>query len=80
MPLLPFGQDSLTVNSSHHQAVKDLAPGLEVMAESEDGIIESVFKPGCKFLWAVQWHPEFSFKSDENSRKIFRAFVGIQKK
>lgn len=30
---------------------------------------------GVMPLWAVQWHPEFSFRSDENSRKIFGAFV-----
>ena len=70
-----LGKEVINVNSYHHQAVKDLAPGLEVMAESEDGIVEAVCKPDCKFLWAVQWHPEFSFKTDENSKMIFKAFV-----
>ncbi len=32
-------------------------------------------KASYGFLWAVQWHPEFSYKTDENSKKIFRAFV-----
>ena len=42
-----------------------------------DGILltEAVYMPGKRFLWAVQWHPEFSYKTDENSRKILRAFV-----
>ncbi len=31
--------------------------------------------PGRKFLWAVQWHPEFSFRNDENSQRIFSAFI-----
>lgn len=66
------------VNSYHHQAVKDLAPGLEVMAESEDGLVEALYRPGSKFLWAVQWHPEFSFKTDEYAKRIFRAFVEAQ--
>lgn len=70
-----LGSETLSVNSYHHQAVKDLAPDLEVMAESEDGLIEAVYRPGSKFLWAVQWHPEFSHKTDEYSKKIFRAFV-----
>ena len=73
-----LGTERLRVNSYHHQAVKDLAPGLEVMAESEDGLVEALYRPGSKFLWAVQWHPEFSFKTDESSKMIFRAFVEAQ--
>ena len=67
--------ERISVNSYHHQAVKDLAPGLEVMAESEDGIVEAIYMPSYGFLWAVQWHPEFSYKKDVNSKKIFQAFV-----
>jgi len=70
-----LGTDRISVNSYHHQAVKDVAPGLEIMAESEDGIVEAVYKPFYSFLWAVQWHPEFSYKTDDNSKKIFKAFV-----
>lgn len=65
----------LEVNSYHHQAVKELAPNLKVMAVSEDGLIEAVYMPELRFLWAVQWHPEFSYKTDNNSRKIFKAFI-----
>ena len=43
---------------------------------SEDGLTEAVCLPGKKFVWAVQWHPEFSFRVNEDSRKIFGAFVG----
>ena len=46
-----------------------------MMAVSEDGLIESYYLPDHPFLWAVQWHPEMSFHADENSRKIFRAFL-----
>ena len=70
-----LGSDRISVNSYHHQAVKDVAPCLEVMAKSEDGIVEALYKPFYRFLWAVQWHPEFSYKKDDNSRKIFKAFV-----
>lgn len=65
----------LSVNSYHHQAVKDLSPKLREMAFSADGLVEAVFMPGRKFVWAVQWHPEFLFRRDEDSRRIFRAFV-----
>lgn len=68
-------KDELFVNSYHHQAVKELAHGLIAMAESEDGLVEAVYKPGQKFLWAVQWHPEFSYLADEISCSIFKAFA-----
>lgn len=67
--------ETIEVNSYHHQAVKDLAPGLKIMAVSEDGLTEGIYMPEHPFLWAVQWHPEFSHKKDENSRLIFKAFV-----
>ena len=65
----------LRVNSYHHQAVKDLGSGLGVSAVSEDGLIEGVYDGGRSFLWAVQWHPEFSFKVDEGSRRLFQRFA-----
>lgn len=70
-----LGTGSITVNSCHHQGVKDLAPALRPMAFAPDGLAEAVFHPGRRFLWAVQWHPEFSRLVDENSRRIFRRFV-----
>lgn len=70
-----LGATCIGVNSYHHQAVKTLAPGLTEMARSEDGLVEAVCLPDRRFVWAVQWHPEFSFRVDEYSRNIFAAFV-----
>ena len=67
--------DTLAVNSYHHQAIRDLAAPLEAMALSPDGLIEAVRHPGQRFLWAVQWHPEFAYRSDPAARAVFRAFV-----
>ena len=54
------GSGTVKVNSVHHQAIKDLAPGLVVEARSpRDGLIEAVRQPGNSFVAAVQWHPEF---------------------
>ena len=53
-----LGKDTLPVNSYHHQAIHTLAPGLAAMAAAPDGIIEAVYEPGKRFVWAVQWHPE----------------------
>lgn len=70
-----MGSDTIGVNSYHHQAVKKLAPGLEVMAWSPDGLVEAVRLEGHPFCQAVQWHPEFSYMSDEHSRLLFSAFL-----
>lgn len=65
----------LGVNSCHHQAVKVLAPGLKVLARSEDGLVEAFKGEDNTFLWAVQWHPEMNYLKDENSVKIVKKFV-----
>lgn len=67
--------DRLMVNSYHHQAVKQLSAALRPMAYSPDGLVEACQAPDRRFMWAVQWHPEFSFESDASSRLIFRALT-----
>lgn len=49
-----------------------------VCAKAWDGIIEAVYYEGKKFVLGVQWHPEFTYKKDENIR-IFRSFVAACK-
>ena len=54
------GQRGATVNSVHHQGIKDLAPDFTVEARCpDDGTIEAVRWRGHSFVSAVQWHPEF---------------------
>ena len=53
-----IGKSPIQVNSSHHQAVKDVAPGFSVTATSEDGIIEGIETNDSAFIIGVQWHPE----------------------
>lgn len=67
--------DTIMVNSCHHQGLKELAEGLVISAKAEDGLVEAVEMPDKKYLKAVQWHPEFMHKKDEMSRKIFSDFV-----
>ena len=51
---------AVTVNSVHHQGIKDLAPGFVVEARCPaDGMIEAIRRPGPGYMAAVQWHPEF---------------------
>ena len=70
-----LGKDILEVNTLHHQAVKDLAGDLIPMAISPDGLIEAARMPGKRFVWAVQWHPEYMFKTDADSLSLFSHFV-----
>ena len=70
-----LGAGEIGVNSCHHQAIRDLAPGLSAMAAAPDGVVEAVYLPERRFVWGVQWHPEFSYRVDANSRRIFSAFV-----
>ena len=54
------GTRTATVNSVHHQGVKDLAPGFVVEARCpDDGMIEAIRRPEGSYMAAVQWHPEF---------------------
>jgi len=45
--------DTIPVNSYHHQGVRALSPELLSMAEAPDGLIEAVYAPNKKFIWAV---------------------------
>lgn len=67
--------EGMGVNSYHHQAVKTLGADLEVMAVSEDGLVEAVRHREKPFVWGFQWHPEFDYHVNPNSRKIFEAFL-----
>jgi putative glutamine amidotransferase len=54
------GVQRATASSIHHQALKDLAPGLVVEARCpEDGVVEAVRWTGPGYVAGVQWHPEF---------------------
>lgn len=68
--------DALMVNTLHHQAIRQLAEPLSAMAAAPDGLIEAIWHPSRRFVWGVQWHPEFMWQKDAASMAIFRAFVG----
>ena len=70
-----LGQDTVLVNSQHHQAVDRVAPGFTLAALSEDGIVESIEKPDAGFCLGVQWHPEWLSDADPAMQSLFDAFV-----
>lgn len=72
-----LGKNSISTNSFHHQAVKELAPGFAISAKSPDDVIESIerINPDSSWLLGVQWHPEAMPLSDPETTKLFNAFI-----
>lgn len=63
-----------SVNSRHHQGVKDLAAGLVPLAASPDDLVEAFERPGGSFVAAVQWHPE-NLVAERKQKALFEAFL-----
>jgi putative glutamine amidotransferase len=66
--------DSCEVNSRHHQAVKQIAPGFQASATAPDGVIEAIEDPAARFCLGVQWHPENFWRTGE-FRPLFEGFL-----
>lgn len=69
------GAERICANSFHHQAVKTLGNGLEVMAIADDGVVEAFYLTGQRYLCAYQWHPERLYAIDADNRRIFDDFI-----
>ena len=72
------GRKSLGVNSTHHQAVGRVAAPLQVIARSDDGVVESMQLKQSRmlpFLLSVQFHPERLANRYPEHRAIFTAFT-----
>lgn len=69
------GKEHLSVNSMHHQAVWDLAPGFQITALAEDGIVEAIELPKARFFVGVQWHPEHMWMNYASARDIWQGLV-----
>ena len=71
-----FKADTIAVNSFHHQAIKEPAPGFRVCARATDGVIEAMESTEYKSMLGVQWHPEcFILKGDECMMPLFQWLV-----
>ncbi len=69
------GEPQVAVNSLHHQALKDVAPGLAVTARAPDGLVEVVEVEGCRFGLGVQWHPEELVAAQGHARALFHCLM-----
>lgn len=77
-----YGSTSVKVNSFHHQAVKDLAPGMQLTALASDGVVEGFEKPDHPYFVAVQWHPERLVEGPHHPehKPLFKSFVDACRK
>ena len=69
-----LGETELDVNSIHHQAVLEAAPGSRAVAWADDGTVEAFEVEGNSHLVAVQWHPELLEDMPEQ-QGLFRQLV-----
>ncbi len=73
-----LGCSTISVNSRHHQTIKEVAPVLRAVAVATDGVVEAVEGyPNHKIL-GVQWHPEnmATTGGSEAMKALFEFFVG----
>lgn len=68
-----FGQEEIGVNSRHHQAVKDIAPGFRITATATDGVVEAIEAFPQYRILGVQWHPE-NMASEGGDKAMKRFF------
>ena len=69
------GTDRVHGATGHHQAINQLAVGLEATGWADDGVVEALEVPGDTWLVAVQWHPEVTAGSDPAQQGLFDALV-----
>jgi putative glutamine amidotransferase len=70
-----YGDGELRVNSMHHMAVDEIAPGFQVTARCPDGIVEAIESTMEDwFAFGTQFHPEASTASALDMR-IFEEFI-----
>lgn len=69
--------EEVGVNSRHHQAVKEIAPGFKIAATSSDGIIEAIEGYPNRRVLGVQWHPENMATEGDNPtmQLLFQHFI-----
>jgi putative glutamine amidotransferase len=67
------GGPRFPVNSAHHQAVKEVAPGCVADAFAPDGVVEGIEAVGKRFVIGVQWHPEFEISPADTA--LLKAFI-----
>ena len=72
-----LGTNALRTNSSHHQSIDRVAPGICVTARTDDGVVEGIeYDDDRWWMLGVQWHPEELIQTAEEwDRRLFATFA-----
>ena len=69
-----YGDGEIRVNSLHHMAIDEVAPGFRVTARCPDGVVEAIESTTKWFAFGTQFHPEADSASALDLR-IFEEFI-----
>lgn len=67
-------KDTILVSSRHNYCVHDLNK-FKISGKADDGVIEAIENPKCKYNIGLQWHPELFDFDHEDSINIFNSFI-----
>ena len=75
-----IGRSTWITNSHHHQTIKNLGEGLQVVARAKDGTVEGIEDASYPWMVATQFHPEMMTPKDQNATRLFDAFIAAAQK
>jgi len=77
-----LGLSKPTLESScfHHQSIKKLGDGLEVLATASEGHVEALKIPSKAWAYGVQWHPEDNYRQNPQQLELFEKLVNEARK
>lgn len=72
-----MGAERVRTYSGHHQAVDQIAEGLEAVAVAPDNLVEALIAKSHPWVIGVQWHPEKSTEMDITQQRLFDELVRV---
>jgi putative glutamine amidotransferase len=70
-----LGRRRVSVNSYHHQAVREPGAGVRIVARAPDGVVEAIEMPARRFVLGLQWHLELMLGQGAGAEAILGSFV-----
>jgi putative glutamine amidotransferase len=74
-----FAEKEISINSFHHQLIKNMGKGLAISAQAKDGVVEA-FENEDGSIIGVQWHPEMLHCNVQIMNKLFTDLINKTRK